>query len=1709
MNEIDNDASAYGMGNALSLPNFLADFLRGVGDRLQTKVENVRVDLELNLDLPMGSSTGSSVGDGSEIVTIRLLIKEVDLKGATTGHPGLDLFKSQPSARANINNDHVLPHIQYARPVILSHVQIMLLSDASVLASLSRFDAPSSPTAMQTSFAGPPGSETFENVSGPMSSSSSASLKTVESVIVQDNMQTTPTPTELDTSIIASDGERFADAENEGRSPGLQTSAYASSLEGSRYQDSILTDSFYLDDEANELDRLQQKSPVDSRLSQNNIDTIYDQQTHFSIQKSQHYNVPPYVTTFLEDTQDLAASSSSLMGNLGFRQEAIIDSQKATLLGHGLDKKEHNAQPLLERSSFVTGTSAGYNDDSAYPRLEDLAQSKIFSREEAESMYMSAISHASLPNKDQNSMIPGSWGPTTHDYEDPIQDVVLSAEEGKPISDHYSLSSRRSVSHLELGGGISPVQENERSSTRTKFLAHTVSPKSSASISAGETGSNRGSHTEGQADVSVQDSEKPSGRSDRSLLVSKKFISIDCITMMIPQDYPQASQDENQDELKHSEPEYTGWQPTFSSLPKGSDRCDAVSAPSDVNVPKTLRHEIADVPSQQQSLASKEPKYPHHRQISIHISNLELLGDFGLARLTILAVQQSVMLHEPKVSHKENREGYYPFLNDLRLQVANFSWKFLDSAKGFDTTSKNLDSPELETYSFPVAAEVLLKATVTEFDLLFRKNESSTYTKISLGKLCFGYASEDFLSFDPELKMRESTRDILAPINNDVILTISQTQESSKIHLTTLPLRFSLDLRRLDETFGWFGGFSSILGLGSSMISTVTVVNTKPRPPISHQGVHFEAQRPSTTSSDQKCLYSQKFTARIGSIAATLQGANCTLRLDSTAMKLVSRAEGIGLQVDRLKFAGPFLRHDAGAPSITASLANIRIEYLSTPKEVDLARLLALLSPSKDQYIHDDDILLDTLFRQRRQGGVIRITVESIQGYFSNLDHLQFLPDMAEELKKLSTVAKYLPEDDRPGILTLGLVHDLKCEITVDSKLGVFSTASEGLELAHVTLPSLTAIAMRRFVVSRNNIEELLGEAAPNNLRPARPPMIMARFVGDEMEPTVKIKLQNLRVEYHVSTLMALLELIHETDMEGVVSEMVSSIANLTSRQQFEISPPGLMSQTSAIADKNFENTKPTRLDIAIRDSMIGLNPRNSPAKGLVVLTNAQLQGSIPINGEASAVLEIKKASLMVIDDLDNIAVNDESTGEDMKGAQKDQIQDLLESGFVSVSYISSASASLNLTKTRSDEGTSLDVEIRDDLFVLESCADSTQTLQTIINGLKPPMPPSIDLKYRTEIVPVEDMLTSFSGDAYAMPQRSEGGNLESSSREVDEGDMADDEAPQNLEFVSSFYNPDPEGFREGIADSILDDDLESLAGPPVTRKIGDRVLLESFQEQYQVTPGGAPLDFQEHHFATNSRVGGTAHRWDAKQNSYGLANDSKIRASPLRLRIRDVHIIWNLFDGYDWQHTRDVIGKAILEVESKASERFSQQSRRKSLDSEEEEESEIGDFLFNSIYIGVPANRDPKDLARQVNRKLDDLASETESYATSSASGSPSRQSQVPRMKGKKQRLTRSKYHKMTFELKGVSVDFVVFPPHTQEPQSSVDIRVQDLDIFDHVPSSTWKKFATYMHDAGERESGTSMIHIEILNVKPVPTLAASEIILKVMLKSWQCNSS
>lgn len=1641
-----DEVSGPGVGDRLSLPGFLADFLKGVVERVQLRVKKVEVDVVLNLDLPSEISNSSDTFNNSEAVTVRLLIEEVNLDGVTNEYSTSGDTKPQENTKSAIDGALPSTRNRVTRRVSLQNVHGILLSDASVFANVSRFVAPSSPEATQTSAFGKPNRRS-EASTAHWRHSSSSNDTGHQATSEIGAARAAETPSVLENSMATSDGEMFTDARFEDGLEELISPNDARYHHTIHEHDSVLTDSFY----------------------------SYRSGSQYGHENIMESEILPPSLRYRQVSQSMASSSVS---------EERIETQRPRLRTpsarhNQLSSPQSSTHSSLESQLTAESVRSGQPDISArkhdliqFPEqgrqtsAEDLTQSKIFSHEEAESMYMSAISHASSRNSGRSRTLPGDWDNSSSDGEE--KDTIPSlSPEGSPQDRDYVPPIQIEDSFCKQEAQDYPIiQDHELPFTPKQSRTSTASLSSLETTSAVRPEAVLNSTLPNYA--SSQRSEVSSAKSENPLIILKRFMSVDSIIL----------------EIDHE-------QRTATTEP-----VDLAPFTGKIHDPPPYIRTSSTIPP----LSNDEIEKVSWQDISLEVGNVELQSDMGLTRLTILMMQHITEMFGSTPTKKKDVALSKPSSRPIKLKVQNISWKFVDSVKGVTVADSRVSLAEVGTMPLTTGAEILLKAVVKDLGSVYRAQGPSMSFKLSIRKLSFGYDSSDIISFDSGLKIRESSRDILAPIDNDMVIVFSNTRGNLKFEFTTLPLHISLDLRRLDETFGWFGGFSSMLGLGSSMVSTVTVVDKSRSPQLGNgrRGVHFETPE-QTKSRDIQSDPQQKITARLGGLVLDLHGTSSSVRLESTALKLVSRAEGLGVQLDKVNFSGPYMRLADEVPSITIKLANIRLEYLSTPKEVDLARLLSLLSPSKDKYEHDDDILLDTLLCQRRQGGVIRATIESFDCRVSELRDLESFPVLAEELKKLSTVTKYLPEDDRPGVLTLGLVRNSHIEVFVNSSFGTTMCNVKNVEVAHVTLPNLTALGIASVQVHRNQSEELLGEALSENLGHEPPaPMIMGRFVGNEMEPTIKIKLHNLRVEYHVSTIMAIMGMSDTMTAEAIVADIANSIATVTNRRELSVSPAKSSSQTSSSNDRSTSSSKTLLFDIGIRNSVVGLNPRNSSARGLIVLTNTQLVGTLPKEDEASATLEVRKASLMVIDDVQNIVWSDDPMSDSSSGTQYSQVRGLSDIGYVSVGYVSAAKAALQVVKAATEEGQSIDVEFRDDLLVLETCADSTQTLQLIMNGLKPPMPPSVELKYRTEVVPVQDMLASLSGDAFVTGEASDG-NDDNHPLGFEEGDMVDDEVPQNLEFVSSFYNPDPDGLYDGIANSMLEEDLETIASPPGTREIGDKRLLESFQEKCQVAPGGAPLDFRDDHFGASSTVGGTAHRWDTKQNTYGLTNDFKTADSPLRVRVRDVHFIWNLFDGYDWQHTRDVISQAVADVQSKATERRSKADRRKSFEAEEEEESVIGDFLFNSIYIGIPANRDPKELSRHVNRNLDDLISEAESYATSSASGSPSRQSHMPRAKGRRLRLSRSKYHKMTFELKGVSADLVVFPSGLDETQSSLDIRIQDLEIFDHVPTSTWKKFATYMHDAGEREIGTSMVHVEILNVKPVPTLAASEIILKV----------
>ena len=1671
-----------GTGAGLGLPGFVANFLQGIVDRLQVKINGVTINL--HIEIPNENSR-STTSHSTDPVTVQLKVDNIDIEGVT--HE-LD----------QVSTEDELPKLLYKkgkRLICLSKIRGALISEANLFFSLARSSAMSSPSAAhsdvfderkapsrsQTSMQGST-FRSFDGASSPdqMSAASSRRLSTIslpKSAVGHHS---------LHGSAIASDSGRFEDAPEDEERASLSGSAIGDI--SSEVGDSIFQNFAYLDQvtesQYSEDSSIGRGSPSlsfakDARLNQR------FKSPQSTPRASMH--LPPETD---RDTSDFDFDPLDGPRHDPMLQSTILPSRQHSRFSQG--RVSHSQPSLPGETSSPLGIAheptlsdatqraddapeSSEEDDTTTPVGEhDLAESQLFSHEDAESMYMSAVSHGSPGN------MPGGWaGSASGGSEGP-----LSAP-GSPTAPD---SQQGLLDNLEHARNTAPTQSSaEQHSSAPSSPSISQSIHKSRRVSSSSPVKKQRAPVVHQTSSSV--SEPSITSSDEYTKTTKEIFSLDQVAIYLPG----ANHDPSADS-----PDIPLGSTMFSSTFDGhSDPSRSAS----VNVPGAFSTQLPSSPPRKarpivQRSMDPKPVAEDQTDTSIEVEVGQLLAQFDISvgRLIFKLVQKvKEALKQDSVPPEASKADQPPFEVDLKFTAQQISLKFLERLEDFSGSAPSAQDGE-QRAKLP-ESDILLRTELSGLQIDSRTSNLTTETTVKLKKFVFGYAQENILSFDAALQMRASVRDLRASEGVDIVLKVLKTTDTRRYDVSTLPMHVSIDLQRLDDTFSWFGGLSSVLNMGSSIASNATITGTSPSKP-KPRGVRFETP---IKPEDQSLAGQNKADVRIGGFILDLIGTECSVGVETSSVKIVSRDEGIGVAIHKIMLSGPHLKHSSDDPAITVDITATRIEYLPTPKDVDLDRLLSLITPSKAKYDQDDDILLDTLLRQRKQGAVLRLTVDDFQTRIGKLDELSYLPELGEEVSRLSTVAKYLPDDERPGLLSLITVRKFDGYVDVNRTVGKLKVAVRDLEVAQITLPALVAFSVGTISVHRNVSEELLGPATdPERQEPrSRSPAVMARMIGDEMEPVVKIKLWNLKVEYRVPTLIILLGLAESATARDVSASLTASVATLTDLARSSALRGG--SKAAIGADKPGSlHSKPMIIDVVLRDCIIGLNPLGLPSKILIVLTETHLAAVLPKDQKASANAEMGKGSILVIDNVANIlsGANAIRPRRQSFDGGSTQVADLCATGFVSVSYISSARATVNIYMGDDGEN-SIDVELRDDLFVLESCADSTQTLISALSALTPPTPPSKEIKYRTKVIPVQDLLASLSGDAFGTAEGDY--NFDDDFGLSDTGDIPEAEEEDEFNLDSHYYQNTDEQYNE----TIFDDESGSAASTQLsTKDTRDGVLLDSFVEPPKTEEDNDPLEFQEDHFGTGSIVEGTAHRWNSAKNTYDRSNAYKVKKSPLKVCVRDVHIIWNLFDGYDWQHTRDTITKAVQDVESKAIERRARNERRPAFEQDiEDEETVIGDFLFNSIYIGVPANRDPRDLAAAINQDLNDNATETESIATTTVSSSPSRQGGARRPKPKKLRLNRSKHHKITFELKGVSIDLVAFPPDSGETQSSVDIRVHDFEIFDHVPTSTWRKFATYMQDAGERETGTSMIHIEILNVKPVPELAAAEIVLKATI--------
>lgn len=1299
----------------------------------------------------------------------------------------------------------------------------------------------------------------------------------------------------------------------------------------------------------------------------------------------------------------------------------------------------------LERSS----TSDPASDGSGPHHSEDLSQSQYFSHDQAESMYMSAFSEAeSQPI--QRESLPGSW------------DLEQSPRISPNTSPRVHRPASAQISSPGLEGGethLNEVDPPRSTSARAQDEATT------------DLGRNHFVPTQVTPRPSTGDLAQESAIQDPAKLV-KEIVSLESISIYIP----------------------TRHRHIYVSTTDGA----APFAESAVhNVPGAFSvHSAMPEPSfePEDNPEVTDDESSGDDSIEVHLTPVILRFDTSVGFLLAMVVQKLLQASQrrseapPAKIDAASDKAATASIPNLVFSIQEISILFMEQIIGVaDSAARTIE------VAMP-PHHPLLKAEFQNLRGHITQNTSSKEAKFNLERFCFGYHDSDIISFDQNLEMRKSVMTNFLEAGSDVSVQVTLKQDSTLCEVHTLPLRVNVDLQRLDETFNWFGGLSGFLHMGASMTSNTSYGKPAAKP-IKQRGVRFDLPTPPVNTGK---VHESMTSVRIEGLQLDLLGKMCGIGVTTSAVNITHQAHKLRLHITKIEASGPHKKGSSADPPVAILMTNTRLTFLNSPRDSDLDRLLALIVPSERQFDDEaDEIMVDTLLRQRRKGSVLDLDVGRVKVQLSQLHQLDTIPALVEEVSRLGAVAKYLPEDDRPGLLTLALVQNLEASVDIGGRIGYVDATMTGFEVAHITFPALVAFAIKSVKVERNGIEELVGTASGPNLDiPAQPPALMARMIADQMEPVIKVRLRNMNFEYRVPTLMDLLDLSSESTPQEFDAMLAASVANLGDKAHHALVGAEPLHQQAPAAVKT-EQAKSTVINVGFRDCYISLNPLGLTSKLAIVLIDTNVEVDMPTVNDVNVVADLKRMALLLIDDVSLIETADErprpSRHRDSDPMKRtDMVSKMCSKGFVDICQIQAAKVTARVSPASQGQK-HVDVELRDKLLVLETCADSTHTLIALAGALKPPTPPSRELEYDTQPMPIQDLMASvtenFFGTAegaynidedFAMATDSIGGDSFDGEL-IEEGPLA--------------TRPRFSSGEQGVAECMFDATSSSiLSDPPALASID---LMDS------------EVRVQNDFFSTGPPPDMVAHHWHSNSNSYEEVDAATLRDSPLKVRVRDVHVIWHLFDGYDWQHTRNAITKNVEEVETQAFERRARSGRRSMDEPDSEDEDVVGDCLFNSIYVSIPARNDPRGLVGDINRQLDDDASIAATTVTTATTRTGTGQF---RSRSKKLKLGRSKTHKIAFELSGLNVDLVQFaPPQGQKSSSlgqtefapgqtlaSIDLRVNNLEIFDRLPTSTWKKFATYDMDAGERELGTNMVHVELVALKTKSHLAAVENVLR-----------
>ncbi|TFY72678.1 hypothetical protein EVG20_g338 [Dentipellis fragilis] len=318
--------------------------------------------------------------------------------------------------------------------------------------------------------------------------------------------------------------------------------------------------------------------------------------------------------------------------------------------------------------------------------------------------------------------------------------------------------------------------------------------------------------------------------------------------------------------------------------------------------------------------------------------------------------------------------------------------------------------------------------------------------------------------------------------------------------------------------------------------------------------------------------------------------------------------------------------------------------------------------------------------------------------------------------------------------------------------------------------------------------------------------------------------------------------------------------------------------------------------------------------------------------------------------------------------------------------------------------------------------------------------------------------------------------------------DLISDDLPSNLEYLDESFGAaaglrdfDDEVFDDEFHDSDVGNQVPASGDPGVTSRVGGETIK-------LLRPEG--IDLVEKYFDNLPPISEEAEQPGGVQS---------------RVTVTNSEVKLFLYEGYDWSSTRKTIEHETKEMKRRLARIRQLVASGQTYDANVDETSVL---LFNSVYLGLEqdlSELEPSAAIAAIDEELNDEEEDpaSESSWQSLRHQSTSKTPPHPARSTRSQSLVRSRGPSIEFKLMGLNAEFSQYLPEN-ELVSRMFATVKDVEILDHVKTSTWRKFLTALWSDSHgnvRESGSNMVRVELRTVHPVPGNTAEEARLRAKI--------